>query len=91
MRAPDGAEHRQRGVYREVVRPERLVFTYAFEDGAGGSGHQMVVTVSFADQDGKTILTLHQAIFETALARNDHVRGWTEALGHLVEYLARSR
>src|SRR5579872_1531119 len=26
---------RQRGIYQEVVRPERLVFTYAFEDDAG--------------------------------------------------------
>jgi hypothetical protein len=32
---------------------------------------------------------LHQAIFETVLDRDDHVRGWSEALEHLDAYLAR--
>ena len=82
---------RQRGVYQEVVKPERLVFTYAFEDDAGRPLHQTVVTVTFADEGGRTKLTLHQAIFENVSARDDHVRGWTEALGHLVEYLLRTK
>ena len=78
---------RQRGVYQEVVKPERLVFTYAFEDAAGRPLHQTVVMVSFADEGGRTKLTLHQAVFESVMACDDHVRGWTEALEHLVEYL----
>jgi uncharacterized protein YndB with AHSA1/START domain len=78
---------RQRGVYREVVKPERLVFTYAFEDEAGRSLHQTVITASFADEGGRTKLTLHQAIFESVSARDDHVHGWTEALEHLAEYV----
>ena len=81
---------RQRGVYQEVVKPERLVFTYAFEDAAGRLLQQTLVTVSFADEGGRTKLTLHQALFETVSARDDHVRGWTEALEHLVEYLRRA-
>ncbi|MBV8359347.1 MAG: SRPBCC domain-containing protein [Deltaproteobacteria bacterium] len=81
---------RQQGVYQEVVKPERLVFTYAFEDNAGRPLHQTVVTVTFADENGRTKLTLHQAIFESVSARDDHVRGWTEALEHLTEYLMRA-
>jgi uncharacterized protein YndB with AHSA1/START domain len=73
------------------VKPERLVFTYAFEDDAGRPVHQTVVTVSFVDDGGRTKLTLRQAIFETVSARDDHVRGWTEALEHLVEYLRRTQ
>jgi len=82
---------RQRGVYQEVVKPERLVFTYAFEDDAGRALHQTVVTLTFADEGSQTKLTLHQAIFESVSARDDHVRGWTEALQHLVEHLSRAR
>ena len=81
---------RQRGVYQEIVKPERLVFTYAFEDNAGRPLHQTVVTVTFADEKGRTKLTLHQAIFESVSARDDHVRGWAEALEHLAEYLMRA-
>src|ERR1700745_3408407 len=32
MRSPEGAEHRLRGVYREIVPPERLVFTHCWVD-----------------------------------------------------------
>jgi uncharacterized protein YndB with AHSA1/START domain len=32
MRSPESSEHWQRGVCREVVEPERLVFTFAWED-----------------------------------------------------------
>ena len=78
---------RQRGVYREVVTPERLVFTYAFEDDVGRPLHQTVVTVGFAEEGSRTKVTLHQAIFETVTARDDHMRGWTEALEHLAAYL----
>lgn len=82
---------KQRGVYQEVTKPERLIFTYAFQDDAGLPRHQMVVTLTFADQNDRTRLTLHQAVFESVTARDDHERGWTEALDNLVEYLATSR
>jgi uncharacterized protein YndB with AHSA1/START domain len=82
---------RQRGVYQEVIRPERLVFTYAFEGDAGRPLHQTVVTVTFTEDHGRTRVTLHQAIFESVSARDDHVRGWSEALDHLEAYVARVR
>src|ERR1700732_1818706 len=30
MRSPQGSDHRLRGVYRELVPPQRLVFTHAW-------------------------------------------------------------
>jgi uncharacterized protein YndB with AHSA1/START domain len=80
----------QRGVYQEVIKPERLVFTYAFEDETGQPLHQTVVTINFAEDRGRTKLTLHQAIFESASARDDHAVGWSEALEHLTAYLAKT-
>jgi uncharacterized protein YndB with AHSA1/START domain len=88
MRSPHGDEHRQQGVFREIVEPERLVFTYAFEDPTGKRGHETLVTVTFAEHGDKTKLTLKQAVFDRVATRDDHVRGWSEALGHLTEYLA---
>jgi uncharacterized protein YndB with AHSA1/START domain len=87
MSAPDGTEHRKHGVYREIVEPERLVFTYVTEDPKGNPGPETVVTVTFADLDGKTRLTLHHALFESVAARDSHRDGWTGCLerfaGHL--------
>ena len=91
MRSPQGAEHWKRGVYREVVAPERLVFTFAWEDAEGKPGHQTLVTVTFVERGGRTELTLRQAIFETVTARDDHRRGWTSTLQRFAEYLAEDR
>ena len=88
MRSPEGTEHWQRGVCREVVEPERLVFTYAWEDSEGTPGHETVVTVTLAEFGAKTKLTLHQAVFETVTARDLHQGGWASALEWLAEYLA---
>jgi uncharacterized protein YndB with AHSA1/START domain len=87
MRSPAGVVDRQRGVFREIVEPERIVFTYAFEDENGKRGHETIVTVSFADLGAKTRLTVHQAVFESAAVCSDHVRGWGEALDHLSDYV----
>jgi uncharacterized protein YndB with AHSA1/START domain len=89
MRSPDGREHRKRGVYREVVEPERLVFTYANEDADGKLDHETLVTVTFADFGGKTKLTLHQAVFESVAARDSHEGGWTSCLERFAIYLAK--
>ena len=88
MRSPEGTDHWLRGVYREIVEPERLVCTWAWEDAEGKPGHETLLTVSFAEHGGKTKLTLHQAVFESVTARDSHQGGWTECLDRLAEYLA---
>jgi uncharacterized protein YndB with AHSA1/START domain len=57
----DGTEYWKQGVYREIVEPERLVFTFARADVEGKLGHETLVTVTFAEHGAKTKLTLHQA------------------------------
>jgi uncharacterized protein YndB with AHSA1/START domain len=88
MRSPDGSLHIGHGVYREISPPERLVFTYAWEDGEGRPGHETLVTVTFAEHGSKTELTLRQAVFETVTARDEHRVGWTTCLERFAEYLA---
>jgi len=90
MKSPQGAEDRQRGVFREIVESERIVFTYAFEDLNGNRGHETIVTVTFADVAGKTKLTVHQEAFESVVVRDDHVRGWGEALDRLTDCIVQT-
>jgi uncharacterized protein YndB with AHSA1/START domain len=49
--------------YREVVRPERLVYSH----GTSEEPEQFQVTVTFADEGGKTRLTMH-SVWPTAEA-----------------------
>jgi len=89
MRSPQGVEDRQRGVIRELVAPERFVFTYAFEDEHGTRGHETIVTVTFADAGSKTEVTIRQGIFELVKVRDEHIWGWGEALDNFAAYLNR--
>jgi uncharacterized protein YndB with AHSA1/START domain len=55
-RGPDEMEMGMGGVYREIVRPERIVATEKF-DQAWYEG-DAVVTTTFDEQNGKTTLTI---------------------------------
>ena len=88
MLSPEGVEYRARGIYREIVAPERLVFTYAWERNPEHPQHETLVTLTFANLGGKTELTLRQAVFETVAARDDHHGGWSSCLERFTEYLA---
>ncbi len=88
MRSPSGSDHWKRGVYREIVAPERIVFTFAWQDATGNPGHELLTTVTFAEQGRKTRLTLHQALFETVEGCDDHRRGWTSCLERFADYMA---
>jgi len=91
MRWPDGSDHWQGGVFREIVPPERLVFTYAWEDAEGHPKHETLVTVRLEERGGKTALTFHQAVFESESSRTSHGGGWHGSLDVLAEYLAKPR
>src|SRR6202171_1194292 len=53
LRGPDGKEMGMRGVYREIVPPERSVHMESYDDYPGESQ----VTAVFVEQGGKTTLT----------------------------------
>lgn len=91
MRSPAGTDHWKQGVYREIVEPERIVFTFVWSDAQGTPGHELLTTVTFAEHGAKTKLTLHQAVFATVAARDDHRRGWTSCLARFAEYLAKAQ
>jgi uncharacterized protein YndB with AHSA1/START domain len=58
MHGPDGVDYKNKSVFVEVVKPERIVFQHV-------SGPQFQVTATFAEQAGQTKLTF-QMLFETA-------------------------
>jgi len=88
MRLADGSDHRLHGIYREFDRPERLSFTWAWEDEDGVPGHETLVTVTFTEENGKTAMALHQAVFESETVRDEHHEGWSVGLDRLADWLA---
>jgi|SRR5271165_5096868 len=87
MRSPEGVDHIKRGVYREIVAPERIVFTFAWEAADGSIGPELLVTVTFEALGAKTRLTLRQTGFDSVAMRDSHVIGWTSCLERFGEYV----
>jgi uncharacterized protein YndB with AHSA1/START domain len=87
MRSPEGVDRWLEGGYREIVKPERLVYTHVWLDANKKRGQETLVTITFAERDGKTELTLRQTGFASVEARDGHGYGWRSALDVLVDYL----
>ncbi len=88
LRSTDsGNELRLGGVFREVALPKRVVFTFAWEE-AGERGLETLVTVTFAEQGGKTRMTFRHEPFQSVEERDGHQGGWTSSFDRLAEYVA---
>ena len=85
LRADDGNEVWLGGKFIEIIRPERLVFTFV-RDAAPAIGVEPVdtrVTLNFAERDGKTVMQFRQEFFLSAALRDDHENGWTTSFARL--------
>lgn len=79
----------QHGIFREVVPHERLAFTFVWEE-EGERGLETLVTIDFADQGGKTLMTFRQSPFQSAKERDGHGWGWNSTFDRLDEELRSS-
>lgn len=89
------------GVYREVIVPERIVCTMVIADEKGNPvnpadvGHdpewpaETILTVSFAEFEGKTKLTLHQNVSESLAKRTGAYPSWISMLDQLADVLGK--
>jgi uncharacterized protein YndB with AHSA1/START domain len=106
IRPPGGPEMWGKFIYREIVEPRRLVYAQHFSDRAGGiTRHpgsptwplQMLTTVTFAEQDGKTSVTVNWAPLNPSdeerktfdSAHEVMNQGWGGSFDQLADYLAR--
>jgi uncharacterized protein YndB with AHSA1/START domain len=74
------------GVYREIERNRRLVFTFAWDNEGPSAGVETLVTITFEERDGKTVQTFHQRPFLNVERRDSHVGGWNGAFDKLDAY-----
>jgi uncharacterized protein YndB with AHSA1/START domain len=92
MHGPDGRDYKNKIIFTEVVKPERLVYRHAGEEE-----HEDVrfhVTVTFEAQGRKTLLTM-RSLFATAQEREEVVikygalEGGKQTLERLAEYVGK--
>lgn len=86
IHGPDGKSYGMSGIYREIVEPERIVFTFAWDDGP-----ETLITVTIKPQGDGTRLTFRHEPFPDATSRDSHESGWGECLDRLVAEMARKQ
>ncbi|HEY1980538.1 MAG TPA: SRPBCC domain-containing protein [Xanthobacteraceae bacterium] len=92
MRAPDGNIYPMKGEIREIAPPERLVFTNIALDADDDVIIDGFTTVTFAEENGKTRLTIHTRGSAMVDYAANYLKGmeigWTQSLDKLQAYLA---
>jgi uncharacterized protein YndB with AHSA1/START domain len=91
MRAPNGTDYPMGGEFREVVAPERLVFTSGAMDEKRNLIFEFLHTVTLVERGGKTALTIKSRVISTTAGANRYIGGFeagmTQSLVRLGEHL----
>lgn len=92
MRAPNGTDYPMGGEFREVVAPERLVFTSGALDPSGNLMFELLHTVTFTEKNAGTVLTIQSRVISTTLGAGNYIGGFeagmTQSFVRLQDYLA---
>ena len=87
MQPPEGKPVFAGGIYREVVPPERLVFTWSWEEGDALHTGETLVTLEFRKvADGTEVILTHQLLPSEESAAMHH-DGWVACMTSLAQYL----
>lgn len=79
-------ENWQGGVYQQIERDRRIVFTFTWDDGPA-AGVETTVTITFSEAHDQTIQTFHQTPFTNVERRDSHITGWSGLLDRQQAYV----
>ena len=87
MQPPDGELFHLAGEFREVEPPERLAYTFRWEEPDPDDQENLVILV-FLERAGSTELVLSQGPFRTQARLELHRQGWTDGMDRLEALLS---
>ncbi len=82
MKGPEGQTYTAVGTYREIAAPNRLVYSWDWEEPDHAVG-ETLVTVEFEAVGDSTQVTLNHERFPNAEAAGAHEQGWGSCLNRL--------
>ena len=96
MRGPDGMVYPMKGEVKEIVKPERLVFTSMPIDDKGNALFEVLTTATFTERNGKTTVSVNAHVVRTVAPEAEQMlagmeAGWTQSLERLEEYISHVR
>jgi len=92
-------QHISRGVYREIIPEEKIIYSLTFADFKGNPVDPLfaglpewpaetIITVKFCEWKGQTYLSLHQTISEKLAQRIGLRTTWLNMFRHLEKHLS---
>jgi len=86
IHAPDGIDYKNKAVFTKIIKPERIVYEHV-------SAPEFVATITFEQQDNKTMLTWHMLFqpkeqFEKVVKTFKADEGFKQTIAKLEIYLA---
>ena len=88
MRGPDGTIYPMTGVFREIVAPERLVFTTTPLDDNGVPIFELLQTVTLVEEAGKTKVSVFSQVLSATAQADIYLQGMEEGWSQSLECLA---
>jgi uncharacterized protein YndB with AHSA1/START domain len=89
MQGPDGIKYPTSGIFNEITEPERIVFTNVKEDDKGNAELQVVNTVTFIEENGKTTMNLKAVVVMETPAACGSVDGmnvgWNQSIDRFAD------
>jgi len=86
MQGRDGTKYVAGGLYREFVRPEKLLCSWRWEDKSR-SGIETTLAIAFIERAAGTELRMTHTGFADAATRDAHEEGWGSSLNQLTDLL----
>lgn len=81
MKNTEGDTHNARGIYQEIDRPTRLVYSWAWDEHPDHG--QSLITVEFKAVEGGTEVVMVHSGLPDEKSVTDHEGGWTSCLNRL--------
>jgi uncharacterized protein YndB with AHSA1/START domain len=86
MQPPDGEAFHITGEFRDVDRPARLAYTFAYEK-PDKDDTETLVSLTLRDRAGSTEIVLTQGPFKTEARRALHRDGWLDSFDKLGQFI----
>jgi uncharacterized protein YndB with AHSA1/START domain len=95
MRSAEGAEYPTKGIYLEVAKPERLVFSDAFDEGFQPCLESFMTAVITFEEHGSATMLTARAVHKSVADREKHeemgfTKGWGEMLERLQAHVSKA-
>jgi len=93
MHGPDGKNYSNKSVYREIDPPRKIVYSHGgASDDDDRDGVSFVSTITFAEKDGKTEVTMRSLFpsaeaLQTAIQQYGALEGGKQHLASLARYV----